>query len=350
MKKQSVGIFFFRPWLGGGTTTFTAHLFKAIEAAGHSPMIYRVRGKEGEFKTRPFAKYNGVRYQNISIEQAIQVVKDVPTVMASPCAEKYLAKPTLINDLMFKGMRIVMHDPNEFSIYNHLNVNDNRKQLKVAKLPTRPICIRPTMQKFFPKAIWIPHPYERQCTDSVSRMVGPRHKYAISIARIASVKRPKIILEANRLLPKKYQVKLLGAEYRMYTYNLQKKYADVFQQSGKTFQFPMNFTAAPDLCGSALYNVDMTWFPDDGGGTQYAQMEAMDAGCVNIMHDDWLRFKGELKKGKHLLTVKDHKELALILKNPTEIMNGGIRENGFRLLKKHAPKVVGELYMEELLK
>jgi hypothetical protein len=347
---MNVGIFFFRPWLGGGTTTFTAHLFKAIEAAGHTPMIYRVRDKPGEQKVRSFAKYDGVVYNNIDIAMARTLVKRIPTVMASPCAEKYLAKPTLINDLMKLGMRIVMHDPNEFSIYNHLKVNDNRKQLKVVKLPTRPICIRPTMQKFYPEAIWIPHPYMRRYDDRVASMMGMRHKHAISIARIASVKRPKIILDANRLLPKKYRVELLGAEYRMYTYNLQKKYADVFKQSGKTFQFPMDFDAAPNLCHNAKYNVDMTWFPDDGGGTQYAQMEAMDAGCVNIMHDDWLRYKGELKNGKHLITVEDHKQLAQILKNGGNWLDSEIRQNGFKLLKKHAPKLVGELYMEELLK
>lgn len=347
---MEVGIFFFRPWLGGGTTTFTAHLFKAIQAAGYEPMIYRVREKPSENVFRPFAKYDGVKYHNIDIATARRIVRRMPTVMASPCAEKYLAKPTLINDLMKLGMRIVMHDPNEFSIYNHLNVGDNRKELKVVKLPTRPICIRPTMQKFYPEAIWIPHPYMRRYDNKVGSMVGLRTRHAISIARIASVKRPKIILEANRLLRKKLRVELLGAEYRMYTYNLQKKYSDVFKQSGKTFQFPMTFDAAPNLCHSALYNVDMTWFPDDGGGTQYAQMEAMDAGCVNIMHDDWLRFKGELKAGKHLITVKDHKELALILKDGGTWLNSEIREAGFKLLKKHAPKVVGELYMEELLK
>jgi hypothetical protein len=348
---MKVGLFFFRPSLGGGTTTFAAHMFKAIEAAGHTPMILKVRDKPTEYKPRPFGKYAGVVYRNISIERAESWVRNFPTIMVAPAAEKYLARPTLINDLMKLGMRIVMHDPNEFSIYNHLNVGDNRKELKIVKLPTRPICIRPTMQKFYPKAVWIPHPYMRQCTDSVSRMVGLRHNHAISIARIASVKRPKIILEANRLLPMRKRVQLLGAEYRMYTYNLQKKYADVFKQSGKTFQFPMTFIASPDLCGNAIYNVDMTWFPDDGGGTQYAQMEAMDAGCVNIMHIDWLRFKGELKNGKHLLTVESPEDLAWLLKHGSGLNDEAqIRENGFKLLKKHAPKVVGELYMEELLR
>lgn len=342
-----VGIFFFRPWLGGGTTTFTAHLFKALEAAGYWPRIYRVK-ERGEEKTRPFAKYDGVEYQNITYEQSKKIVKEMPTVMGSPAGTKYLIREDLIMQLAKRGMRLVIHDPNEFSIYDHLS---SRKGLRAAKLPTRPICIRPTMKKFYKNALWIPHPYMRSL-DSKVAMELTRKKHAVSVARIASVKRPKIILEANRLLPKKLRVQLKGAEYRMYTRGLEEKYGDVFQQSGKTFQYPMTFVAPVEICAQYQYNVDMTWFPDDGGGTQYAQMEAMDAGCVNIMHDDWFRYKGgELKRGKHVLSVADHKELAKILKNGASgYAEIDIVQNAFKLLRNHEPKHVGQLYMDELLR
>jgi glycosyltransferase involved in cell wall biosynthesis len=346
---QPVGIFFFRPWLGGGTTTFTAHLFKAIEAAGYAPCIFRVK-ERGEQKTRPFAKYDGVHYQNITYEEAKKVVRDIPTVMGSPAGTKYLIRPDLIMQLAQRGMRLVIHDPNEFSIYDHLST---RKGLRAAKLPTRPICIRPTMQKFYKNARWIPHPYMRSLTDKEADSDVYRHLNAVSVARIASVKRPKIILDANRLLPKRLRVQLKGAEYRMYTKGLEEKYGDVFQQSGKTFQFPMTFAAPVDLCAGYFWNVDMTWFPDDGGGTQYAQMEAMDAGTINVMHSDWFRYKGELKPDKHLLTVSGHEGLYQILKRSPPLPKDRaqvIRENCYRLLKAHAPKVVGEQYMEELLR
>jgi glycosyltransferase involved in cell wall biosynthesis len=339
-----VGIFFFRPSLGGGTTTFVAHLFKALDAAGQRPIILKVK-ERGEDFTRPFGKYDGVTYQNVTVPEARQFVRSHPTVMGAPAGVKYLIEPTIIADLMKLGMRIVIHDPNEFSIYDHLST---RKDLRAAKLPTRPICIRPTMQKFYPKAVWIPHPYMRHFDDEAV-FVGHRIQHAISVARIASVKRPRIILDANRLLPKRKRVKLLGAEYRMYTYNLAKKYPE-FKQSGKTFQFPMTFAAAPELCHNALFNVDMTWFPDDGGGTQYAQLEAMDAGCVNIMNEDWFRYKGEVKPDKHIISVRDAKELAATLHGDYLIGMSQIRENSFKLLKKHAPKLVGQLYMEELLR
>ncbi len=345
--KPPVGLFFFRPWLGGGTTTFTAHLYKAIEAAGYAPRILRVKAR-GEEKTRQFAKYDGVEYQNITVEQARKWVKDSPTVMASPANSKYLVDPNLIRDLSKRGMRIVMHDPNEFRIYDHLSKMGKNKEVdltKVQKLPTRPICIRPTMQRFYPDAVWIPHPYMRS---------GPlpqlkRDQHAISVARIAAVKRPIMVLKANRLLPAAKRVRLMGAEFRMYTRELEKRYSDVFRQSGKTFQYPMTFEAPVALCSRARFNVDFTWFPDDGGGTQYAQMEAMDAGCVNIMHTDWFRYGGELKPGKHVLTAGGPEELSVRLKiDITEDERATIVRNCDKLLKAHAPDVVGKLYMAEL--
>lgn len=336
-----VGIFFFRPSLGGGTTTFTAHLFKALAAAGFTPVIYRVKANS-EDRLRQFGKYDGVFYQNVSVEDAVRIVRKIPTVMGSPANSKYLVYPDLIMDLMKKGMRTVIHDPNEFTIYDHLG--------KVTKLPTRPICIRPTMQRFYKDALWIPHPYMR--SGGGIGTFAPSTKHAVSVARIAAVKRPKIILEANRLLPKKLRVELKGAEYRLYTRSLEQKFGDVFQQCGSTFQFPMTFEAPVEICAQYKYNVDMTFFKDDGGGTQYAQMEAMDAGCVNIMHEDWFRYGGEVKPGKHVIAVNGPEHLAGILR-PNEYDNASlnvIRNNAFNLLNRHAPKVIGELYKEELLR
>jgi len=333
---MDVGIFFFRMGLGGGTTTFTAHLFKALTAAGASPTVYRVK-ERGEQTLRPFGQYGGVQYQNITFTQAKWVVRHMPTVMAAPENPKHLVQPDLITRLMKLGMRVVIHDPNEFKIFEHL---------KEGKLPTRPICIRPSMKRFYPSAVWIPHPYMR--VGKIAQDYYTHEKHAVSVARIASVKRPKIILEANRKLPLKLRVELRGAEHRLYTYGLKEKYGDVFKQSGKTFQFPMTFRAPVDICGEYKYNVDMTYFPDDGGGTQYAQMEAMDAGTLNIMHEDWFRVKGELRD-YHVATVDSPQALVDMLKHEmgNDEYEGYVNE-GFKLLEAHEPRRVGKLYLKEM--
>lgn len=344
--RQQVGVFFFRPTLGGGTTTFTAHLFRALQAAGATPTIYRVRESELHTKRRTFGKYDGVEYVWVTPKEARDIVKRIPTVMGSPANAKYMPfEPDIIVNLMKLGMRTVIHDPNEFTIYSHLG--------EAVKLPTRPICIRPTMKRFYPDALWIPHPYERVAPSEAVASVK-RDKIAGSTARIASVKRPKLLLEANRLLPKKLRIQLRGAEYRMFTYNLQKKFGDVFQQCGGTFQFPMTFEAPVCVAAEFVLNFDMTWFPDDGGGTQYAQMEAMDAGTVNVMHEDWWRLgKGEMVPGKHVLTVGSVEDIVRMVKNvprPEVLtdLHGQIIHNCHALLKKHDPKTIGKLYLEEM--
>lgn len=341
---MKTGIFFFRPTLGGGTTTFTAHLSRALLAAGSEPTIYRVREKPSDGKLRPFGKYDGVQYQWVSSDEARQVVKDMPTVMGSPANSKFLAfEPEIIMNLMKLGMRTVIHDPNEFTIYDHLG--------KVTSLPTRPICIRPTMKKFYKDAHWIPHPYQRVAPEKFSDV--KRSKVALSIARVASVKRPKLLLEANRLLPKKLRIELRGAEYRMYTYQLAQKMPDVFQQAKQqALHFPMTFDASVRIASEAMLNFDMTWFPDDGGGTQYAQLEAMDAGTVNVMHEDWWRLgKGEMVPGKHVLVVNDPRTIANLVRAASKGLidtREEIIESGYALLKNHAPKRIGKLYLEEM--
>lgn len=336
---MKVGIFFFRPTLGGGTTSFTAHLFKALEAAGAEPMIYTVG--EADSGLKPFGGYEGVSRVKVSVTTARKIVRDMPTVMGAPANVKFLVQPNLIRDLVKRGMRPVIHDTKEFSIYD-----DNRR---VIKMPRPPICIRPTIREYYTDAVWIPHPYERVepelYEETQQKMVG------VSTARIASSKRPKMLIEANAKLPKKLRISLLGAEYRMYTYNLAKKYPGVFAQRGGTFGFPMTFDAPVRVCAGARFNFDMTYFEHDGGGTQYCQLEAWDAGTVNVMHADWFRFPGEVKRNKHILTVENSDDIIAMMRREGKTwrdMLGEVAENGWQLLKRHAPRAVGRQYLEEL--
>jgi hypothetical protein len=335
---SDVGIFFFRPTLGGGSTTFTAHLFEALKAAGADPIILRVGERSNGEKRRTFGKYEGIEYLKINPVQARGYVSKMPTIMSAPIGDKDLPEPGLITTLMKKGMRIVIHDPNEFKIFDHLGGGQ-------AALPTIPFCIRPTMQRFYHDAIFIPHPYTPVNYGAIER----KH-LACSTARIASVKRPRLLLDANRLVPVKKRIQLRGAEYRMFTYNLQKKYGDVFKQSGGEFQFPMTFEAPVQVAAEYKLNFDMTYFPDDGGGTQYAQMEAMNAGTVNVMHEDWWRLGvGEMKPGKHVLTVDGSDAIVKLLKQPpSQEQCDEINAACSTLLKRHAPKTIGKMYLEEL--
>lgn len=352
---REVSLFFMYRTFGGGTTSFTVHLAQAMRMAGIKVYIYRVKERKEDI-TRKFSEYEGIRYRNIDAATALKKVKQRPALMTAPCNSKYMPyAPTIITDLMKEGMRVVIHDPNEFEIYDHL---DGKKW----KFAHQPFCIRPSMQKFFPKAHFIPHPYVREFEIDHWTPFKDREHLAVSVARVTFVKRTEIILEANRIIRKegdeKDQVVLRGAENRLYTkFKLMKLFPEYRQ--GKT-GYPMTWGASARECEKGVFALDFTWFPDDGGGSQYSFMEAWDAGTVNIIHKDWMRTPGEMfphptdrAKG-NCIAVKGAREAAewLMLYRKSSRWREDCKQivqNGKRmLLKYHDPVKVAEQYWEVL--
>ena len=78
---------------------------------------------------------------------------------------------------------------------------------------------------------------------------------------------------------------------------------------------------------------------------------AMDAGCINIMHEDWFRFDGELERMKYALDVANSDDLADLLHGGISCHSAAvIQRNCNALLEQHGPHCVGKLYMKELLR
>jgi hypothetical protein len=281
---KEVSLFFFYQAMGGGSTSFTVHLFKAFKDAGITPNLYKVRANSEHFE-RPFSGYKGVKYRNVSAEEALKLLTLQPGLMtAAEHSKKMAFAPDIIQRMLKKGMRAVVHDPNEFKVYDYLN----KKKRKF-----KPFCIRPTMHSFFPEAIFIPHPYVREF--SLGHMTAHEHRphLAVSVARVTFVKRTAWILEMNRLMEhERNHVILRGAENRLYTRHvLSKKYPEYISGSSG---YPMTWGASARECERGVFACDFTYFPDDGGGSQYSFMEAWDAGTVNIIAKDWLRYPGEM--------------------------------------------------------
>lgn len=331
---SQVSLFFMYRSFGGGTTSFTAYLYMALRFAGHQPFIYRVT-ERGDGRLRNFSGYTDILYQNITTEQAIDLVKSTPSLLTAPCNPKYLAfNPVIIPQLLEHGMRCVIHDPNELMIYEH------------TPWVTKPIIIRPTMLQFFKDAVFIPHPYVTWFKEMPS--LENRSLNAISIARVTFVKRTEIILEANRLVDDNKKVVLRGAENRLYTRHKLSKLFPEYEQ-GLT-GYPLTWGAGPEECVKAKFAVDMTFFPNDGGGSQYSFMEAWDAGTINVVHRDWLRYDGEMKDNVNCLAINDVEDLSLLLQ-------GGVAADGIRRIAEmgrlaldttHDPINVAEQYAKEL--
>lgn len=339
---NKISLFFLPQMLGGGSTSYTVHLYQAFQLIGWEPTIYRVKPKTEPFR-RIFGNYQDVGYRNVTIDDAIDIAKDTYSILTGPAHSKNLKHaPDAISKLVKEGMRVVIHDPNEFKVFDHLSeLNKN----------ARPFCIRPTMKAFYPKAIYIPHPYVRwfgEYKEEFYLKKKPEFN-AVSIARISFVKRTDIILEANRLLPEHKQCELRGAENRLYTRHVLTKKFPEFKQGG--FGFPQCHGASVEECSRACYAVDLTLFPDDGGGSQYSFMEAWDAGTINVIHEDWLRYKGEMREGYNCLAVKGPKSLASLLKKglgKEECYQHVVR--GYKSLETHDAETIAKRYVEELRK
>jgi hypothetical protein len=336
---MSVALFFMYRSFGGGTTSYTVHLFEGMRRAGLNPKIYRVK-ERGEEVERPFSKYDGVTYRNVDPAEALKIVRRTPSLMTAPCNSKFLPfDPDIIGKMMRAGMRVTVHDPNEFEIYDHLEWD---------KKSFVPFCIRPSMKQFFPKAIFVPHPYVREY-QTEEYAYNERPHLAVSVARVTFVKRTHLILEANAKLPEKSRVVLRGAENRLYTRFKVQKLFPKFKQGRSGF--PMVWGASARECAKGHYAVDFTWFPDDGGGSQYSSLEAWDAGAVNVIHEDWLRYKGEMVAGKNCLAVNGADGLAKLLSRPdTASTRHEIVDAGYAALKAHDPVRVARAYHRELTK
>lgn len=323
-----------------GMTAFTAHLYKALYYNGFEPAIYRPRLKPSVRPSGPrnFGEYDQCMWiTDLNAKDALRLASESPSIIVTPNAPQNLVDPKLIHKLQQKGARVVIHDPTNFRDFGN----------GVPRFLQQPIIVRKAMHKFFPKGLYLPHPY-----DSQGRKTVGRQKHAVCTARIATSKRPRLILQANRLLPKKLRVDMKGAENRMVSYGLQQSYGDVYRQSGKTLQYPQSFTAPVDLCSHYRYHVDFSKFEGDGCGTQYAQLEAIDAGCVPIMHVDWL--EANVNDCPWAVFANGPESLARILKAAHEHneyyfhTDEIVREYGRALLKEHSAVEVGKMYVEAL--
>lgn len=334
---MSVALFFMHRQFGGGATSFTVHLYRGMQRAGLAPVILRLAPRT-ESRERPFSRYEGVTYRNVNIDEAVRTVSTTPSLMTAAVHSKELPfAPDAIPRLMQAGMRVVTHDPNEYKVYDY-----------IPHMTQPPFCIRPTMKKFFPKSVFIPHPYVREFEETRYER-GERELLAVSVARVSFVKRSLMILEANELLSKRDRIVLRGAENRLYTRHKILPRFPNFEQGGTGF--PMTWGASARECRRGKFAVDMTYFPDDGGGTQYSLMEAWDAGTVNIVHEDWLRYAGEMQAGVNCLQVADHRELAKVVATGRNRDVADVVDAGYHALSEHHDPVrVARRYYRELTK
>lgn len=326
---KTVQLYYLSPNPYGGWITFTAHLYKALRAAGLWPTLYKVRVRS-EHRNRPFGY--GIDYRNVDLRTACSG-NGIKLITAA--AKKFKAETAA---LIEAGAYLVLHDPTELK--------------NLPPIPEeRTIVIRQSSLGIVPGATFIRHPYERQCTNFQEK----KTIHAVSTARIDFDKHTDIILEANRLLPPELQVQLHGFENRLYgKFKLMPRFPE-WEPVQSTHMFDRTITAAVRFLLPAQYAVDMSIIIGDGGGTQYTFLEAWDAGAVPVIHYEWTKDfpSDDMQPGLNCLEADSGEALARLLQSTQKSQDPvfvphTLMEAGYKQLELHAPATIGHQYADVL--
>lgn len=311
------------PWPIGGFSSFTRHMISCLVEAKWT--VYVV--KPNRDRTESFSRYSShldCRYQNRSVAHIVQMQKAMPSIITGIVPKSTYVNQTMMSDFVNAGAWTVVHDSNEFE-------REEYKEYAALKRP-KTIIIRQSMKKHFDRSVkYLPHPYKRFWDDTDKLPSFDARDVACSLAMVAPKKHPEIIIEANMNLIKRKRIVFQGQEVmRFYGMALEKKFKSY--RKPKILKDPR-----PVIAAGYRLNIDLTDFPQDGGGTQYSFLEAMDGGAVNVIHSNWAAQRGEMQADVNCLAVSNVEELTRIVKRTNKKLCKLINSNVQELLEKHGP-------------
>lgn len=285
----------------GGWVTFTAHL-----SLKYGLPINKISTRT-EKRERPYG-YN-VNYRNINIDS----LKELINMGYKPIITAIDKNFYHILDIIPDGSTIVIHDPTEFNKKQKKIVLDNLSRLNV-------IVIRKTVQDLLLRdysiqSTYKPHPYVPSLTKCNNK------NGAISISRIDYDKNIEMIVKANAMLTMDKRVEIYGEPNELYIYRKLKEY-DHFniKEPGTMYRghFPKDFNVLSSLLCNKKYVVDCSTIHQDGGGTQYTFLEAIDAECILILNKKWVNSSHSIwKDGVNCLAIDNHQDLVNLLTHET---------------------------------
>lgn len=187
--------------------------------------------------------------------------------------------------------------------------------------------------------VYIPHPYWRYLKEA-NPLEG--RKRMLHHCRISNEKRSDWCVEANLRLRAegREEIAMFGREKRHWSFFKLKK-IDPSWVVG-SHEFPSGYGSCVNLASEYIYNVDLTTFPEDGGRSQYTQLEAMDAGAVPVMHKDWGATEFATVQIEH-----PHQLYCLMTWNPDlAALSDVVRYNRDYLVRVHDAAKVAKQYVD----
>lgn len=325
---MKVSLLFLSKTKFGGWVTYTAHLYRTLEAQGHEVDIVKIKDRTspnlGDFGY-------GLSFHTYDLRFLHSVSKDRALLIIGIEKEYIVYGHEL---LKMKNTGIVFHDPRATKYVPFIPEWKNRI-----------VSIRKNNLQYVPEATYVGHPYVRASAIDVHRTVHAR-----SIARIDFDKNTVALLDANRILSQDKQIDIQGFENRMYShFNIVPKYPE-WKQGSRTF--PANEGEAHRMMRETKFLVDMSSIKGDGGGTQYTFLEAMDAGAVCVIGQTWFNdvSNPEIVPNVHCLVCEPRGVAIAELLEKTEYEGcESLRWNADRdILSAHSPEVLGPEYTKFL--
>lgn len=321
---KEINLIYLSPWNIGGFATFTSHLYNSLILRNAAVQVLRPLHNKSERCIRHM-KHNGFDYRNCTLIEAIKETKKRPTLITSLSPVDALAIPSTIGALMKAGAKIVVHGIQEFKQFP-----DEIKTIRGDKV----VVIRKSMQQYFKGSQYLPHPYVRHFDVAWSPSSWSNvRKRVCTLAMLATLKNPRMLCQANEMLPAKHRIRFLGRET---THFLGLALAKRFPHYEPKPKIPAGTRA--ELAAKYQLHVDLSAVQGDGGGTQYSFLEAMDAGCANILHDDWIKVAGDMIEDENCVGVSSPEELVQLIckwRPPTRIWQGNAHT-----LNAHGPHAV----------
>ena len=331
MKK--ISLFYLSKVTFGGFVTYTSHLCKAFRLMGHDCEVYKVRNTT-ERKQRDFN--DGVLSRNVSIETAEEIIADSDYAIVT--ATFWRGWKDWISKVIEAGAEVVIHDHTDYG-----------KEFKDFMLSygVHPIVIRQAnynnLRKDGLDPVFVPHPYV-----AVNPKRVERDLHAVSVCRLDYDKRTDIIIRANELLPKKERISIWGTHTRMYMFQKivgkYKGWNDTRHYTGPMYpfeqqKFPKTRGFSVGLNNRAEFSCDMSAIKNDGGGTQYSFLEAMDGKAVLALNSDWFIGDDDEMNGV-CVDVHNADELAYLLHDCSYGEFHKIVKGYKEVLEDHSPQII----------
>lgn len=309
-----------------GGAAYTVHLMRAMRQQGLEPVLFQLASRSNNKPRRFVAE---LTYQHIDTASAVAMCKAMP-VLVLYSHFKHFRNDTLL--LLQARASIVFHATAE--LHSDLVA-------EVERLGTRCIAIRESLaghlQAEGVNATFIRHPYIR----NEAAKPFPRRMHAVSLSRVDYAKHTELVAEANSMLALDRKVAIYGDVNRMFAFHTLDK---AFPAWRENYSGPFKLGMGLRLAKAATFVVDLTYWKNDGGGTQYTFLEAWDAGAHLVVHKRWCELPGPVEDGRTAVAVEDAQTLVDALQVPNE----QCRLAGFRELEHHAPERVVPRYAEAL--